>query len=283
MTRTGTLALLFLLAPAPAQDVEPWQVAGLVQPSLDMEVDAAFYREALAWQVEGEGKESTVLRLGEMLLILDSTRSPGPEHPRSSIYINLRVADLEASAAKVIEHGGIAVDAEAERFVLGMCRTMRDPSGNVLNLIRLDKEPAEDAELPAIFNLGVHMHGMDALRELFVEDLGFEIYSRDYLPKTLPLRPRGALSIVLHDDAHGTWITDRSVEQACGTALLLAAGNPQAQLEPGTSSSELVECQNEHIGRMLLQTTASGIDLAFTETGNIPRAEQVQKEPKSGR
>ncbi len=285
-----SLLVLSLLAQPGAQDEvarssEPdlWQVAGLVLPSVDLELDASFYSEALGWQIDREGKESTVLRMGEMLLVLDSLREPVTEDPRSSLYINLRVADIERTAARVLDQGGSAVDERAKKFVLGMSRTMRDPSGNVFNLIRLEGETLAGSALPALFNLGVHMAGMDALRKLFVDRLGFVVYSDDYLPRTLPLQPRGALSLVLHDDAHGSWITDRSAQHGCGSALLLAVGDPESLLGQEAASSELVERETEHCGRLKLQTDESGIELAFAATGNIPRAVPVQGESKSGR
>ncbi len=175
----------------------------------EIEPCADFYRALLGFTVAEPNKHGMQLRHGDLRLsLIRTSKTPpgGTEHLNAfsskasegvGCYPNVQVADLSQAAQTVRQAKGTVVSEEPQRFALGWSLRVRDPAGNPLNLLTLESRPMDADEPPRLFNFGVNGRTMDSAEALFV-DLGFKVFSRDYLPTTLPLERRGVAAVVLH-------------------------------------------------------------------------------------
>ena len=138
------------------------------------------------------------------------------------VILNMVVGDFEAALEVVRLRGGKVIDETPRQFANGVFVKIHDPSGNTINLLKLDGENVSPASNPTVYNIGVTQQNLEEA-EYFYAKLGFTPYSRDHLPKVLPLNQRGAAMLVLHGSAKLP--TENATRK--GT-ILLATGNLEA-------------------------------------------------------
>ncbi|MEM7200553.1 MAG: hypothetical protein AAF628_09830 [Planctomycetota bacterium] len=264
------LCAFFCLAPATAaQDEAPrFAVAGLVLPSAAPAADAALYT-ALGFEPVRQADAAQLLRLGDLLLVLDGGR-PCPRAPAvAPLHFNLRVPDLEQAARTVEQHGGQRLDPTPIAFVLGHAVRVRDASGNFFELVDLAQRPVD---APRLFNLSLHKAGMASLRALFVDQLGFAVFSDDYLPRTLPLHQRGAAPLVLHDDTHADRPVPPATAPGRGAALLLAAKDALAALGACDDLRAEAPVPSVWFGAVLVVRAEGGVELRLASQDAVHQA-----------
>ena len=204
---------------------ETWDVLGLELPCGDAQRAAGFYEACFGYEVAVQSEHGASLRKGDVFLVLDVSRELDEEPPQSLIYLSYRVADLRAAAALVKASGGVLLDLDPQPFVLGHSMGFLDTEGNRGTLVRLTGETEPADRLPAVFNLSISTPLLEGLEQFLCTELKFEVYSRAYLPRTLPLKQRGSVMLVLHR-------SDRpaATSRQCGpsTAILMgvSAGGP---------------------------------------------------------
>ncbi len=71
---------------------------------------------------------------------------------------------------------------------IGIGITFEDPFGNRHSLVEVQVRDVPNFAEPRIYNTGFAMANMDLARDFYVDGLGFEVYSEDYLPDALPLK-----------------------------------------------------------------------------------------------
>lgn len=230
-------ALAAFPAPRPAHDDDTrndtWDVLGIELSCGDPQRAAAFYQEVLGYELVRANDRGAILRLGELYLVLDGTREPPAAEPSALAYLNHRVADLKVAALEVEQHGGRMLLAEPQAFVLGHSLSFLDPEGNRGNLVRLTDETEPAERLPQIFNLSLRAPGAAELEGFFCDVLGFEVYTRSYLPRTLPLAQRGSAMLVIHPSAEDA--PQEDTPRGCGAAILMASPPDR----PGTQRSSV--------------------------------------------
>jgi len=222
-------ALRASLAPA---DAKSWLVLGLELPCQDVKRAAAFYEATLGYARIQESESSATLRLGEVLLVLTLSETPTSQDALSQVYLNHHVLDLNESAAKIVKLGGTRLFEEPLAFVLGHSLACLDTEGNTVNLVRLSRPSEPELTAPEIFNLSITSPLRDEIGDFFLERLGFEVYSSDYLPKTLPLKQKGSAMLVLHIPEKGVAAREPKGRTA---SLLLAWPSEEAAKKLGTA------------------------------------------------
>lgn len=86
-----------------------------------------------------------------------------------------------------------------QRNGVGISIPLHDPAGNLLNLIEVQNHAVAPFESFRVYNLGITSSGLDAARAFYIEKLGFEAWSFDYLPAALPLKhANGSFAFMLH-------------------------------------------------------------------------------------
>jgi predicted enzyme related to lactoylglutathione lyase len=175
----------------------------------DVQRAVDFYTTVLGFEVEDNRccLPATVLRNGSVRLLLRRNEAKPVEADMAGAHINMRVGDIPATAAIARKKGAVMVDAAPRPFALGQTLTIRDPFGNPFNLLDIKDDGKTVDSKPAVFNIGVAGEKLEAL-EAFYTSLGFQIYSREYLPD-LPLQRHGVVALVLHGGAKKPIRADR--------------------------------------------------------------------------
>lgn len=167
----------------------------------DMQRAIDFYTGALGFEVEDNNccAPSKVLHNGPVRLLLNRTEAKMPLANASNVHLNMRVGDLAVAAEIVRQKGGSLEDESPQPFALGQSMTIHDPFGNSINLLDIANDNKTADSKPAVFNIGVLGEKLEEL-EAFYTSLGFQIFSREYLP-ALPLQRHGVVALVLHGGA----------------------------------------------------------------------------------
>ncbi len=160
-----------------------------------------FYTGALGFEVEDNNccTPLKVLRNGSVRLLLNRIEAKMPTANASNVHLNMRVGDLTVAAEAVRQKGGTLEDESPQPFALGQSMTIHDPFGNAINLLDVANDNKAADSKPAVFNIGVLGEKLEQI-EAFYTSLGFQIFSREYLPD-LPLQRHGVVALVLHGGA----------------------------------------------------------------------------------
>ncbi len=167
----------------------------------DLKRGAEFYTNALAFEREENPccAPALVLKSRGMRLLLRETKAEPRPAGAAGITLNMRVGDLPNAVAAVRQHGAQIDDPTPQPFALGMHVQIRDPFGNPIHLLDIANDNMTAESKPVVFNLGVQLQSLEA-GEKFYTNLGFQVYSREYLPD-LPFQKHGAIALVMHGDA----------------------------------------------------------------------------------
>ncbi|HKE00097.1 MAG TPA: VOC family protein [Planctomycetota bacterium] len=240
----------FAPSPTPAPNV-----IGIELPTPDVAASVRFYRDALAWTVERSAEpEDAVLRHGDARLLLRRAEYRRPSDG-TRFSLNVEVADLARAVADVRAAGGRIDDAEPKPFALGRMVPAFDPAGHEVHLLTLDSRPLSPGDAPRPFNVGIACRDL-AESERFYAKLGFEVFSRDFLPQSLPFRRHGAWPVVLH--VRDSAAAEPSTAASARPALLLSV-NALPLAEPRPRATPL--------GRAQVVRDPSGFGVAFVERG----------------
>lgn len=177
----------------------PVEVHGLELPVRDVAASERLYREALGFETRFFGGEVAFLEKDGVALRLVASRAASGAAPGEAVVtLNLLTADLPDAAAAAAG-AGFTLDEGPRAIAIGRARSLHDLDGHLVNLIELDRGADVAPGACRVFNLGVRL---EAGRDLaFLAPLGFEVFSEDYLPDTLPLVRRGAAELVVHGTA----------------------------------------------------------------------------------
>ena len=186
-------------APSPAE-FSPY-IWALELGVSDLKRGEDFYVNALAFEREENAccKPAVVLKNRAMRLLLREAQAAPRPADAAGITLNMRVGDLSNAVAAVRQHGAQIDDATPQPFALGTHVRIRDPFGNPIHLLDIANDNMTAESKPAVFNLGVQLQSLEA-GEKFYTNLGFQVYSREYLPD-LPFQKHGAIALVMHGEA----------------------------------------------------------------------------------
>lgn len=113
---------------------------------------------------------------------------------RSSPYCNWQVPDLDKTLEKLKTSKATDITGP-EKFPLGMSAGFRDPFGNYMHVMELDKTFGS-VEQTQFFNFAIPITDKDEALE-FYGALGFESYTDKYWPPVVPLSGQG-MEFILH-------------------------------------------------------------------------------------
>ncbi len=184
----------------PAASFSPY-VWALEVGVADLKRAADFYTGALAFEREENSccAPALVLKNRGVRLLLRETKAKARPAGVAGINLNMRVGDLPNAVAAARQHGAQIDDPTPQPFALGNHVKIRDPCGNQIHLLDIANDNMTAESKPAVFNLGVRLEDL-AAGEKFYTNLGFQVYSREYLPD-LPFQKHGAVALVMHGEA----------------------------------------------------------------------------------
>ena len=187
--------VLSMAAPAALASTPIEGVAAIRVDVVDLAASVDFYRGQLGFRLtSGERADGSVrLELDGVPLILRPISEPG--RLDASLILNLMTKRLD-QAVERLTAAHVSIQGGEQQSAIGPYYSLEDPSGNSVHLMQLDQ--AKQGDALRIFNLGLVVDDILLAEAFYSGVCGFEVFSRDYLPRTLPLQKRGVVSFVIH-------------------------------------------------------------------------------------
>jgi len=197
------LALLLVSAPAARAGEPQFEVAGVAVGATDLDRSAGFYRDVLGFSpVAGKASADEVhLASGGVELELRRAGRPAALDPerQAHVYLNLEESDL-AATEKALERWGLALLAPPRETAIGFFAALRDPAGNVLQVV--ERKPRSPEPFPPrVFNIGIRIASLATAKRFYCGALGFEVQSESHPPPIVPLKPKGRAPLILFEGA----------------------------------------------------------------------------------
>lgn len=120
---------------------------------------------------------------------------------RTGVNVNFRVGQLLKLRGELKGRGLDVLRPEPGRNALGISDPVADGSSNIFHLIEFQPDDGKAPERPRIFNVGIRIPDMARARAFYCGVLGFEVFSEDFFPPTVPLKKKGAIALGLHQTA----------------------------------------------------------------------------------
>ena len=181
----------------------PLRVIGVRLDVPDLERAVAFYTGVLGFELgRRRPPDEAELRSGPVPVVLHRVESAAHvDYPRDvETHLNFQVKDLDQVVAEMRRQNVDVLDPKPETAAIGKFTSVKDPAGNVIHLMQLNS-PSPGLAGPAMFNVGIKVTDMALARSFYCQKLGFEVFSEDYYPPTVPLKKVGVIALTLHDNA----------------------------------------------------------------------------------
>jgi catechol 2,3-dioxygenase-like lactoylglutathione lyase family enzyme len=169
----------------------------------DLEAAKAFYTEVLGLAIATEDQDKKMLKLNTRPVVLylseaeNNSSSLYGKHSRTSL--TLQVPALLPAIDRLRKAGVALEELELQRNGVGISIPFKDPAGNLLSIIEVQVRPVTPFKGFKIYNAGITTSAMEEAIQFYVAQLGFEEWSRDYLPAAMPLKhPDDSFAFMLH-------------------------------------------------------------------------------------
>lgn len=158
----------------------------------NMEQAVDFYSKRLGFSISEQMHFPNQLSLKtnsfplELVLVKEenNTNYKQEAHAKVSFLAN----DLLPTIDRLRSVGVPFQEKELSKNGVGVHIPFQDPSGNQHTIIEVQIRTVPSFEEPRIYNTGFNVVDMEAAASFYVEKLGFEVFSEDYLPAALPLK-----------------------------------------------------------------------------------------------
>lgn len=188
---------------------------GVEVRSVNLEEAVEFYSGKLGFNIKDKNFSA-----GEILLVdetmdfrLKQVLKPNKINYATQSYANIafQVNTLLPAIDKLREQGIKFEEDKLLRNGIGIGIPFFDPSGNRHFLVEQQVRQTPEFKGIKIYNVGFKVPDINEARKFYVEKLGFEVYSENYLPAALPLKHKaGSLAFMLHFD--GTVSNSRNTD-----------------------------------------------------------------------
>lgn len=122
---------------------------------------------------------------------------PAQSHTGMSLLVHKLLPSIEVFRS----YGYKVYDSLLSRNGVGIDVPIEDPSGNFLHLIEVQIREVPPFEGFRVYNSGLVVSDISKAEEFYIDKLGFEAWSRSYLPDALPLKHNdGSFAFMLHQD-----------------------------------------------------------------------------------
>jgi catechol 2,3-dioxygenase-like lactoylglutathione lyase family enzyme len=237
------------------------QVVGVEVHVADLDRAIPFYTGTCGFELVRRYERSAELRSGSVVLRLEQVaRAAQIDYPREvETHMNFQVMNLDTFVREAKRQNVEVLGNSPQRTAIGSSTTVRDPSGNILHFMQLDS-PSPSLAKPAVLNVGIKVTEMAEAKDFYTRTLGFEIYSEDYYPPTIPLKRSGMVALTLHDNAS----TKARVGYPEVAQTIVVVGTPDLDARIKELKGKGVEFLEEPRG------TAGGRQAAFKDPfGNV--------------
>lgn len=233
------LLFSFFILPAGNTVTEPavidLQLYGVKIKVHDLDEAAKFYSTTLGFPVKMENDTHSEVWLDSKPwpISLEQTRLPHSEahYSESKAMVGIQVNHLLPSIDELRDKGVVFFEEELEKNGAGISIYFKDSSGNKLFMMEQQIGPQRTVLEPVIYNMGFTFNDMEKAEHFYSKVLGFEAWSRNYLPDALPLKnPDQSFAFMLHYDPDYSNSTISYFEES-HTLLIFSTSNLSATLK----------------------------------------------------
>lgn len=152
----------------------------------DLSESKAFYVESLGFEIEKEYKNDLIKLSSSTVPVYLSKalKTSGIAHTTISLQVNKLLPVIDSYRVKGVKMD----DSSLQRNGVGIHINFEDPSGNKLSLMEVQIFDAPEVKEPQIYNVGISTNDVEGAEVFYTKKMGFEVFSRNYLPKALPLK-----------------------------------------------------------------------------------------------
>ncbi len=186
-------------------DLAP-KVFGVQTNVTDMAQAVDFYKNFAFEVLTREYYPNVVpLKNREALLVLHKVaRVTKTELTDARTTLNLAVGNLDAMINDLKKWEIEVLHKVPQKAAIGIWKSIRDPFGNIVNLIESNREEHRPGK-PKVYNVSIVVTDIDKAVDFYSNKLDFDILSIKYYPPVIPLRTAGIVSnIALHESAKKT-------------------------------------------------------------------------------
>lgn len=169
----------------------------------DMDKAIDFYQNTIGFKIKSRKKHPNIVELEnnglQLWLKKVSKQRKTLYGEESQTILTLQTNNLDSVMA-VYQTKGVKFVREVRENGVGHSAPFRDPFGNIISLLEQDKFPVPRFVEPKIYNLGLYLPDIEIAKAFYLDILGFEVRTLDYLPAVLPLNHIDqSLAIILHN------------------------------------------------------------------------------------
>jgi len=193
--------VLFLNLSIQAQDHLSIKYHGVKIFVDDLNAAEDFYVRFLGFEKLSRDETHIKLKTNTFPLYLERSLPSGTGDPlkRARAGIAIQVGKLLPAIDQCRSSGIRLIDTLLSRNGVGIAIPIQDPSGNILHLIEVQVMDVSAFEGFRIYNSGVTVNNMEKAEAFYKGILGFQDWSRNYLPQALPLKHQdGGFAFMLH-------------------------------------------------------------------------------------
>lgn len=159
----------------------------------DMEQASDFYHRKLGFSLNDTNKarDEDAIKLGaELPFYLVKVKGDNiinfeqESHAKIAFQVNKMLPTID----KLRKNNILIVDSRIYRNGIGIGIRIEDAFGNQHSMVEVQRGEQPTIEQPKIYNVGFNVSDIEKAEAFYTELLGFEVYSRNYLPEALPLK-----------------------------------------------------------------------------------------------
>ncbi len=234
------------------QNQLPLKMAGLKIYVDDLEMAEKFYVDFLGFKPLQKERSRLILKTNiyPIHIALSRERMDREITSESHTGMSLLVHKLLPSIEVVRSSGYKIYDSLLSRNGVGIDIPIEDPSGNLLHLIEVQIMEVPPFEGFRVYNSGITVSDINQAEELYIQKLGFEAWSRNYLPDALPLKHKdGSFAFMLHQD---TSLNENTATYGITPQLNLMLTTPNLEVTKKILSESSVEYVDKE-GKLLVK------------------------------
>lgn len=222
----------------------------------DLAVAESFYTDELGFSLAKKSDSQITLDTKSWPIYLEkSTRNQTSRYPdEARTGLTVYTYKLLPRIDSFRKNDVVLYDSLLSRNGVGISIPFNDPSRNVISLMEVQIREVPTFKEIRLYNTGVTTSDMESSIDFYENILGFEEWSRDYLPDALPLKhDDGSFAFMIH---HRDGLTSNTLKHGDSPQMILIMQTPDLDKAGAYLKERDVEFTEEK--ELLICRTPSG-------------------------
>ncbi|MGD1961203.1 MAG: VOC family protein [Fulvivirga sp.] len=167
----------------------------------DLKAAKGFYHDILGFEIVKESEDRLQLKTETFPIQLKKVEIPNRTDfaTQANAKIAFHSSNLLVAIRYLSRCGVDIVNDQIHKNGVGIHVLVKDPAGNMHSIMEIQSGRKNNFQGFKIYNAGFAVSSMEESEEFYVNKLGFEVLSRNYLPNALPLKhPDETFAFMLH-------------------------------------------------------------------------------------